>query len=271
MEIKHTIEILTKDIQDIEKLVGNLQNSQDGSAIELDLALSKLRNVYEILTLIKTDRLHGFLHPEQAAIFESVPEPKTVMPKEPEASSEPAAVPEAIGISDSKEVPEPDAGTEPAIKPEPVAEPEPVAAPEPVAEPEPVAVPEPVAEPEPVKASKAAPKKHKDAEIIAEKFSSESSINENLAGQREKDLDAKVMGQPIDQISRNIGINDRFLIIRELFEGNSDEFGKLISGLDGAESYQAALELLNDRFAGSMDHDGVEILTGLVKRRFLQV
>ena len=65
MEIKHTIEILTKDIQDIEKLVGNLQNSQDGSAIELDLALSKLRNVYEILTMIKADRLHELLHPEK--------------------------------------------------------------------------------------------------------------------------------------------------------------------------------------------------------------
>ena len=56
MEIKYTIEILTKDIQDIEKLVGNLQNSEDGSAIELDLALSKLRNVYDILTMIKADR-----------------------------------------------------------------------------------------------------------------------------------------------------------------------------------------------------------------------
>ncbi len=61
MEIKYTIEILTKDIQDIEKLVGNLQNSQDGSAIELDLALSKLRNVYEILTMIKADRLHELI------------------------------------------------------------------------------------------------------------------------------------------------------------------------------------------------------------------
>ncbi|MEN8202904.1 MAG: hypothetical protein ABFS28_09935, partial [Bacteroidota bacterium] len=109
-----------------------------------------------------------------------------------------------------------------------------------------------------------------EAETIAEKFSSESSINENLGGKREKDLDTKIKGEPIDQISRNIGINDRFLIIRELFEGNSDEFAKLISGLDGAENYQTAIEILNNRFTGSMDHEGVEILTGLVKRRFIQ-
>ena len=55
MEIKYTLEILTKDIQDIEKLVENLQNSPEGSTLELDLALSKLRNVYDILTVIRTD------------------------------------------------------------------------------------------------------------------------------------------------------------------------------------------------------------------------
>ena len=58
MDIKYTIEILTKDIQDIENLVGKLQNSKDASSIELDLAMSKLRNVYEILTMIKADRLN---------------------------------------------------------------------------------------------------------------------------------------------------------------------------------------------------------------------
>ncbi len=52
MEIKYTLEILTKDIQDIGKLVGNLQNSPNGSTLELDLALSKLRNVYDILAHI---------------------------------------------------------------------------------------------------------------------------------------------------------------------------------------------------------------------------
>ena len=44
MEIKYTLEILTKDIQDIEKLVGMIQNSPGSSTLELDLALSKLRN-----------------------------------------------------------------------------------------------------------------------------------------------------------------------------------------------------------------------------------
>ena len=210
MELKHTIEILTKDIQDIEKLVGNLQIYQDGSAIELDLALSKMRNVYEILTMIKADRLDELIHPES----EGIPEP----------------------------------------------------AQEPVPEPEPEPIPEPEPEPEPASPTK----KSRDARIIADKFATESSINENMAGQRETHMESKLIGQPIDSIIRNIGINDRFLIIRELFSGDSEEFSKMVSNLDGAENYQVAIGILNSQFADNSDHDGVGILAGLVKRKFLR-
>jgi len=224
MELKHTIEILTKDIQDIEKLVGNLQIYQDGSAIELDLALSKMRNVYEILTMIKADRLDELIHPES----EGIPEP--------------------------------------AQEPEPIPELEPIPEPEP--EPEPIPEPEPEPDPGPEPASPT--KKSRDARIIADKFATESSINENMAGQRETNMESKLIGQPIDSIIRNIGINDRFLIIRELFSGDSEEFSKMVSNLDGAENYQVAIGILNSQFADTSDHDGVGILAGLVKRKFLR-
>ena len=245
MEIKYTIEILTKDIQDIEKLVGNLQNSMDGSAIELDLAMSKLRNVYEILTMIKADRLHELISPTHAPAQEPIPEPQPGLKAEPE----------------------------PGLKAEP--QPEPLSAPQPVPQPpvlkesEPAEV-EPPAGPEPESVAETKPDKGKDAEIIAERFSSESSINENLAGQRKPDMDTKLVGQPINNIGRNIGINDRFLIIRELFDGDADRFNRLVENLDGAGDYNKAVGLLEEQLSGSLEHEGVEILTGLVKRRFTQ-
>ncbi len=103
MELKYTIEILTKDIQDIENLVGNLQNSQEGSAIELDLALAKLRNVYEILTMIKADRFHELIHPSKTVIPEPI--------RDPIPEPTPELIPEPI--------PEPTAEAEPARKSEP--------------------------------------------------------------------------------------------------------------------------------------------------------
>ena len=216
MEIKYTIEILTKDIQDIEKLLGNLGNSKDASSIELDLALSKLRNVYEILTLIKADRFHELV---------------TSSPLQEKPQTEPVTEPSAAPVA------------------EPVAEP--------MAEKEP--------EPE------LSPAKEKAASsILAEKFSAEASINENLAEKRGTDKEAKLIGQPIENISRNIGINDRFLIIRELFEGEAERFTSLVHELDNAETYKEAKRILDEQFSDQKDHEGVEILNGLLKRRYIR-
>jgi hypothetical protein len=252
MDIKYTIEILTKDIQDIEKLVGKLQNSKDASAIELDLAMSKLRNVYEILTMIKADRLNDLVDKSLNGSPAAKPEP------EPVVQPEPVPEPESVVLPEPEAVPEPESVVQP--EPEAVAEPEPVTEPEPVVPPE----PEPVAEPSSDATENKAP------ETLADKFQTESSINENLAETRGENLDAKLIGQPIDNISRNIGINDRFLIIRELFDGNSDGFSSLITRLDTAENYESASGLLEEHFADSMEHEGVEILAGLVKRRYLR-
>ncbi|MEA3461506.1 MAG: hypothetical protein U9R49_06480 [Bacteroidota bacterium] len=229
MQIKYTIEILTKDIQDIEKLVGNLRNSKEASAIELDLALSKLRNVYEILTMIKADRLHELV--SDTLLPESEPAP------EPDFAPEPEPVPESA--QEPEHIPEPEPETEAATAPEPETEPAPST-------------------------------ETTDPTILAEKFSAESSINENLAEKLGNDADAKLVGQPIDNISRNIGINDRFLIIRELFDGDSERFTIMVNELDNAENYQAANSILNERFAGVMDHEGVEVLASLLKRRYIR-
>jgi len=244
MEIKYTIEILTKDIQDIEKLVGNLRNSKEASAIELDLALSKLRNVYEILTMIKADRLHEIVSEKSAEEISSIETaPSVKMDPKPEP------------------IPEPVVETEPEPEPTPEPEPEPRSEQEPVPEPE--SSPASTAKAEPASDTESA-----DSSILAEKFSAESSINENLAERLGNDVDAKLLGQPIDNISRNIGINDRFFIIRELFEGESDRFISMVNALDSAESYEAASSILKAQFVGNMDHEGVEILSGLLKRRF---
>jgi hypothetical protein len=191
MDIKYTLEILTKDIQDIEKLVGNLAISPGGSTLELDLALSKLRNVYDVLTVIRADLA---LETRSAR---RIPSP----PGEPEA-------PSAVS----------NAGRNPSI--------------------------------------------------LADTFIAESSINDNLAGNLESELDSRLLGQPIDSISRNIGINDRFLIIRELFNGDPEGFKRLIDELDRAGDLQSAKNLLEKQFEGSPGHDGVSILSSLVKRKF---
>lgn len=249
MEMRHTIEILVKDIQDIEKLVASLQNSPRWPAIEMDLALSKLRNVYEVLTMIRDDR-----HQAAATADVARPEYETRQaPPEPEVSR-----------------PEPQAEQDPSA-PEPARtgprDEHTFSAPEP-------ARPETGPEHRQTDGDVADSGKMdsgKVAAILAEKFSKEASINENLANKRSTSMESRLAGKPIDNIARNIGINDRFLIIRELFDGNSEEYSRLIRNLDDAGNYDRALELIREKFATTMEHEGVTILMSLSKRRFVRV
>lgn len=213
MEIKYTLEILAKDIQDIGKLVENLHNSPDGSSLELDLALSKLRNVYDVLNEIRTD-----------ISIQARAQPVVEAP-----------APEAV----------PDQVQSPPVLEAPVRDEEPEAVAELIEE--------------------------KDPGTVAEKFAVKSSINENMAGTRDQEKESKLIGPSIDNIGRNIGINDRFLIIRELFDGDSDGFGKLVRDLDSAGSIHDANERLSTQFKDSPNHEGVGILSILVKRRFSHI
>lgn len=80
MEFKHTLEIVTKDIQDIEKLVGNFKNYPKIPNIELDLALSRLRNVYDILLMFRDESQQSSQH--------AVTEKKAEIKKLPETESQ---------------------------------------------------------------------------------------------------------------------------------------------------------------------------------------
>jgi len=248
MEIKYTLEILNKDIQDIGNLVEKLQNSPGGSTLELDLALSKLRNVYDLLSEIRRDM------DRKAMKSDPVPAP------EPEPA--PVPVPEPT--------PEPETVPEPEPTPEPESVPEPEPKPEPAPEPEPEPKPEPKLKAEIEKKKESEKGTEKEGQILAEQFKAESSINENLAGSRDSEVESKVLGNPIDSISRNIGINDRFLIIRELFEGDSDRFGSMIRELDQAGNLETARDILKKNLEDHGDHQGSEILDHLIQRRYSQ-
>jgi chemotaxis protein histidine kinase CheA len=255
MEIKYTLEILTKDIQDIEKLVLNLQNTPDGSTLELDLALSKLRNVYDILTVIREDMVRT-----RDSAGETARKPAPPAREEPRAEK-PAPEEAAAAVEETPaEEPAPEEVPAAALESPAVAEEAPATPEEAPAAPEEAPAAE---EPSPAKEPA-----RKEAGIVAEKFKAESSINENLAEGRGKDLDSGLLGPPIDSISRNIGINDRFLIIRELFDGDSEAFRKLVDTLDNAGDLKAAKQLLEQHFEGRQDHEGISVLAGLVKRRY---
>jgi hypothetical protein len=100
MEFKNTLEIVTKDIQDIEKLVSNFKNYSRIPNIELDLALSRLRNVYDLLLLFREEP-GG--QPEK--VDEKIIPDATVKIKAVEIPAEPAPQTKVIPVTDiAKEI-----------------------------------------------------------------------------------------------------------------------------------------------------------------------
>ncbi len=277
MEIKHTVEILTKDIQDIENLVRNLNNYPTPPRIEIDLAMAKLRNVYELLAMIstdiKSDMEEAALHREAVAGHSTpeeespVPEnrPKETSERSPLPEEKPEKVKEMQGVKEVtfekevKEVEEQPAEKDFQNRTDPPGEP---------------SVPKASKEAD-ASSPQEAPVKEKfkeevkKASIIAEKFASNNSINERIAPGNSRDVSSRLTGEPIESIKRNIGINDRFLIIRELLNGDNEGYNRLVQQLDACTNFDQAHGLIEQSFPNKMEHEGVDLLVKLSRRRFL--
>jgi len=57
---------------------------------------------------------------------------------------------------------------------------------------------------------------------------------------------SKIIKKPIKSLKAGIGINDKFMFINDLFEGNAKLYNKNIKKLDAKENLQEALYLLGD-------------------------
>jgi hypothetical protein len=72
---------------------------------------------------------------------------------------------------------------------------------------------------------------------------------------------------PINSIWDGIGINDRFLFIRELFENNSEQFENAVTAIDNLNNIQNAVNYLKMNFKWHKTEASQKFLA-LVKRRF---
>ena len=113
-------------------------------------------------------------------------------------------------------------------------------------------------------------------EIIAEEFREvKKTLNESLgeAHQMVNDIlspdisDSGYKIHPINSIWDGIGINDRFLFIRELFSNSSARFETTIAALDKLETIHDAVNYLKMNFKWNKSEASQKFLV-LVKRRF---
>lgn len=122
--------------------------------------------------------------------------------------------------------------------------------------------------PEPSPAEKTRKKK---TEIIADRLHPQYSFkNETLGQQHPKhDLSSKLQSKPLSDISKAIGINDKFHFIRELFNGDSALYEKTIKTLNESHNFNEAFSFLSRNFNWDMDDPSVLKLLDLTRRKFI--
>jgi len=101
---------------------------------------------------------------------------------------------------------------------------------------------------------------------LGDSFSKEKSVNDSIDIEYSK-LEHKISNRPLESIKKAIGINDKFLFIRELFEGNSEVFTKAVAELDAKTDINEAVKYLQQNFKWKKNETSLKFVN-LVKRRF---
>jgi len=98
------------------------------------------------------------------------------------------------------------------------------------------------------------------------------AIDPALAWARFESEEYSIMKGSVGDLSESVGINQRFMFTRELFQGNADLMKHALKSIDQCDSFVEAVELINQRYVGELnwdkDSDEVNEFLQLVFRKF---
>ncbi|MFW5805091.1 MAG: hypothetical protein ACOCVX_01055 [Bacteroidales bacterium] len=95
-------------------------------------------------------------------------------------------------------------------------------------------------------------------------------VNETLAGKPSKnDVASKLKSKAITDIKAAIGLGDRFLFIKELFDGDADEFNKCIQDLNNLHNIDEAKSYIKGNYNWELEDNTPKYFWSIVQRRFI--
>ena len=237
-------------LKSINSTISNLENASI-SLIDKDILLTEIREVYVLISSINSN---SNVEEKQAAPQKVVEE----IVKQEELVEKPEVLEEILAIPEPEIVEFVD---------------------EHIEEPKPEIIPEPVVQ---ESARVEAPKQqnlfangqtngNSNVKTIGEQLGqNKTSLNERLAGQsKPKDVSTQIGQKPVSDIKAAIGIGDRFLYIRELFNGNNDDFEQTITHLNSLNSFDDADSYLKKNFSWDDSKETVLNFVSVVRRKYL--
>jgi len=235
-------------IDEANELIGRAIGLEKLSTIERDIILDKLAKAYDCL-------LTGQL--VNVEIKQSEPVKSVAKKNEPVVERQQPKIETVIAVESEK-----------IANPTILEKKEEVVVDKPKSEPQKTAV-APSAKPEEVNKSEHID--HTQGDILAEKFQGKQKFrNEIIAEHTTKvDMSTKLQNKPIGDLAKAIGINDKFLFIKELFNGDSARYSETISHLNSFADLNDAIIYLQDNFEWSESNEYAAKFIDLVRRKFI--
>ena len=249
MNKNELVKTLKKQIQDIYSIINGFENSEQFHLIDIDLALSKVRNLYELIQKLN-------IEPSYKPEYQE----KEILTKTKQVNKEVAFVPEVKQvIAEEKPI---------EVVEETVKEPELIIEETPQEE---KPVEKKKIEEEPIETEKISVKKQNESspEIVADKFQSKTFVHDNISKKgTKKVVSAKLQSKPINDINSAIGLNDKFIFIRELFGGDKDQYSETIQILNNFDTFENAVDFLEENFGWDAEDPNFDRLKELVRRKY---
>ncbi|MEA1874410.1 MAG: hypothetical protein U9N51_08300 [Bacteroidota bacterium] len=108
----------------------------------------------------------------------------------------------------------------------------------------------------------------KPAESLGETLGKDKKSMNDSIGKKDNQLANKFQAKPIADIRAAINLGDRFLFIKELFNGNSDEFNQTIDELNTKRSFDEAQEILK-KYNWDASNETVNYFLSIVQRKYI--
>ncbi len=254
------IESIRKELTTIMDIIDKVESIEELPAIEREIVLSKLRRVYEDLSEVSQHKVEtgDQIDPEAENVIleqnnihleEGMPDDSEEQgPDQPMDEVSQEAIPDQPAEEIHEEVAEEDEVKEEVESSDQAEE-----------------VGESLKEKQPGNRKKSQPG------IIAEKLTGERQVvYDSLADNSSRDnISTKLQSKPITNIAAVIGINDKFQLIRDLFNGDSATFSKTLEILNGATNFNEAFTYINENFDWDMEDPSVQFILDLVRRKFI--
>ena len=273
-------------LQRVLQMLAESESIEALSTLDRDLILSELREVYSAVRFGETVESE----PKVAAVV-AAPVADAMPEDEAEEDVEEKEIEVEILFEDEveEECDEPAEDEESAPEVETAPEAEPVVAPvvEEVVEStlEPAPAPEPTPEPTPAPASvveEIAPAQSDDIEAFRPRRSSILSLYDDdvtpVLGEqfRETTSVADVIAcpkgvadcAPVKSLTEAIGLADKFMLVRELFDDDAEAYAKAIEALDKQTSLEDSLIYISEHYAWRPQSDGAKLMMELLQRKF---